>query len=35
LVSGGKEFMFTRREGTNNPTDQGGASLIFAIAKKQ
>lgn len=35
LVNGDKEFMFTRREGVNNPADQGGASLIFAIAKKQ
>lgn len=35
LVNGDKEFMFTRREGTSNPTEQGGASLIFAIAKKQ
>jgi len=35
LVSNDKEFMFTRREGTDNPADQGGASLIFAIAKKQ
>lgn len=35
LVNGDTEFMFTRREGTNNPASQGGASLIFAIAKKQ
>ncbi|MBD9356752.1 hypothetical protein [Methylomonas albis] len=35
LVNNDKEFMFTRREGTSNPADQGGASLIFAIAKKQ
>lgn len=35
LVNNDKEFMFTRREGTNNPTAEGGASLIFAIAKKQ
>lgn len=35
LVNGDKEFMFTRREGTSNPAEQGGASLIFAIAKKQ
>lgn len=35
LVNHDKEFMFTRREGTDNPADQGGASLIFAIAKKQ
>ena len=35
LVNNDKEFMFTRREGTDNPADQGGASLIFAIAKKQ
>lgn len=35
LVNGDKEFMFTRREGTDNPAAQGGASLIFAIAKKQ
>jgi len=35
LVNNDKEFMFTRREGTNNPTSEGGASLIFAIAKKQ
>ncbi|MDF9392071.1 hypothetical protein [Methylococcus capsulatus] len=35
LVNGGKEFMFTRREGTANSADQGGATLVFAIAKKQ
>ena len=35
LVNDGKEFMFTRREGINNPADQGGASLVFAIAKRQ
>lgn len=35
LVNGGKEFMFTRREGTSNSADQGGATLVFAIAKKQ
>lgn len=35
LVNGDKEFMFTRREGTSNPATEGGASLIFAIAKKQ
>jgi uncharacterized protein YunC (DUF1805 family) len=35
LVNNDKEFMFTRREGTDNPADQGGASLIFATAKKQ
>ena len=35
LVNDDHEFMFTRREGTNNPAAQGGASLIFAIAKKQ
>lgn len=35
VVNHGTEFMFTRREGTNNPADQGGATLVFAIAKKQ
>ncbi|WP_188114774.1 hypothetical protein [Methylococcus geothermalis] len=35
LVNGGKEFMFTRREGTSTSADQGGATLVFAIAKKQ
>lgn len=35
LVNGGKEFMFTRREGTGTSADQGGATLVFAIAKKQ
>ena len=35
LVNNDKEFMFTRREGISNTADQGGASLIFAIAKKQ
>lgn len=35
LVSNDKEFMFTRREGTSNSAADGGASLIFAIAKKQ
>ncbi|AAU91991.1 hypothetical protein MCA1733 [Methylococcus capsulatus str. Bath] len=35
LVNNGKEFMFTRREGTGTPADQGGATLVFAIAKKQ
>jgi hypothetical protein len=35
LVNNDKEFMFTRREGTSNPAADGGASLIFAIAKKQ
>ncbi|MDD5036046.1 MAG: hypothetical protein PHE55_14950 [Methylococcaceae bacterium] len=34
LVNGDREFMFTRREGTSN-TDGSGASLIFAMAKKQ
>ncbi|MEW6038728.1 MAG: hypothetical protein AB1648_10830 [Pseudomonadota bacterium] len=35
LVNGGKEFMFTRREGTSTSAEQGGATLVFAIAKKQ
>lgn len=35
LVNHDQEFMFTRREGTSNPNAEGGASLIFAIAKKQ
>jgi hypothetical protein len=35
LVNNDTEFMFTRREGTDNPEEDGGASLIFAIAKKQ
>lgn len=35
LVNHDEEFMFTRREGTDNPASEGGASLIFAIAKKQ
>jgi hypothetical protein len=35
VVNRGKEFMFTRREGTGNPPEQGGATLVFAIAKKQ
>lgn len=35
LVNGGNEFMFTRREGINNPADQGGATLVYAVAKRQ
>lgn len=35
LVNEGKEFMFTRLEGTENPADQGGATLAFGLAKKQ
>ena len=35
LVKEGQEFMFTRLEGTNNPSDAGGATLAFGLAKKQ
>ncbi|NJD08218.1 MAG: hypothetical protein FIA97_17230 [Methylococcaceae bacterium] len=35
LVKHDTEFMFTRREGINNPTADGGASLIFGIGKRQ
>ena len=35
LVKHDTEFMFTRREGINNPAAEGGASLIFGIGKKQ
>lgn len=35
LVNRDQEFMFTRREGISTPAEQGGASLIFGIGKKQ
>jgi len=35
VVKHGREFMFTRLEGTDNPASAGGATLAFGLAKKQ